>query len=500
MKKNPEFKAFRWQTFAAVTYLAILVGTVAFTQPSPKDDYAASLALALQPDRKIVYKTLSDRSLALHIFEPSGVAASEKKPVFVAFHGEGWAGGEPRRFYPIVSAMAQKGMVGISAEYRLLKKGDATTVYDCVKDARSVIRYLRQHADELGIDPHKMIVSGGSAGAHLAAGTALFDEVNEPTDDLSTSCVPNALVLYYPVIDTSPEGYGHKTIGAGWQTLSPLHRIRGGMPPVIIFHGTGDTVTPFQGAAAFKKEMDKAGNHCELHTNEAGIHGYMMFQKSLYEEAMEKTTAFLSAHGYIKKEGVLEWNPLFTNTLSNAVFSKGIWHLENGELTATEDQPIWTQEVYQNFELDLEFKNASGTNSGVFLYADTSRWISHSIEVQIADDYDSVWANKPQSWQCGAIFGHQAASKKMVKQAGEWNHYRIVCKGQHVLVYLNSELVNDLSMNQFTSAQVNPDGTTIASWLSVPLSKLATQGHIGFQGKHAGKPIWFRNIQIRSLD
>jgi|GEM_PF-57674 acetyl esterase/lipase len=498
MRKKAKFGAFGRQLLFLGTFLMVFTGTFVIAQTAPKEDYAASLAAALEPDRKVVYKTLPDRSLSLHIFEPNGVAILEKKPVFVAFHGGAWAGGAPRRFYPIVSHMADKGMVGISAEYRLLQKGDSTTVYECVKDARSVVRYLRQHADEFGIDPDKIIVSGGSAGAHLAVGTALFDEINEPEDDLKVSCVPNALVLYYPVIDTSPEGYGNKTIGSGWQTLSPLHRVRSGMPPVVVFHGTDDTVTPFGGAAAFKKAMDKAGNHCELYANEGGIHGYMMFQKPLYEEAMEKTAAFLSALGYIDRERESEWKPLFTNSLSNAVFPKGIWRVENGELTATEDQPIWTQEVYENFELDLEFKNAAGTNSGVFIYADTSRWISHSVEVQIADDYDSVWANKPKSWQCGAIFGHQSAIKQSVRPAGEWNHYRIVCGGQNVKVYLNGVFVNELAMNRFTSAQINPDGTPIASWLSLPLAELPTRGHIGFQGKHAGKPIWFRNVRIKT--
>ena len=173
--------------------------------------------------------------------------------------------------------------------------------------------------------------------------------------------------------------------------------------------------------------------------------------------------------------------------------------MENGELTATDDLPIWTQEVYENFELELEFKNASGTNSGVFVYADTSQWISHSVEIQIADDYDSVWAHKPKSWQCGAIFGHQAAVKQSVKPPDQWNHYRIVCRGQNIKVYLNGELINDFAMNRFVSSKTNPDGTPISPWLSFPLAELPTRGHIGFQGKHAGKPIWFRNVRIKTV-
>jgi hypothetical protein len=77
-----------------------------------------------------------------------------------------------------------------------------------------------------------------------------------------------------------------------------------------------------------------------------------------------------------------EWNNLFKPDLSNAGFPKGIWFFENGILTATEDQAIWTEKTFDNFILDLEFKTAQGTNSGVFVYAsDTANWITDAVEV-----------------------------------------------------------------------------------------------------------------------
>ena len=136
-------------------------------------------------------------------------------------------------------------------------------VFDCVKDGRSAIRYLRQHAGELGIDPEKIVVSGGSAGGHVAAGTALFDGIDEDGEDAKVSCVPNALVLYFPVIDTSKEGYGNARCGDRWQELSPLHRVKAGLPPTLVLHGTADTTTPFKGAKAFDEAMRKAGNQLE---------------------------------------------------------------------------------------------------------------------------------------------------------------------------------------------------------------------------------------------
>src|SRR6185295_7468462 len=122
-----------------------------------------------------------------------------QRPCFLAIHGGGWTGGEPRRFYPFAAHFANLGMVGVSLEYRLIKVGTGVTPFDCAKDGRSAVRYLRQHAAELGIDPQKIIASGGSAGGHVAAATALFDGVDETSDDIKVSSAPNAMVLYFPV-------------------------------------------------------------------------------------------------------------------------------------------------------------------------------------------------------------------------------------------------------------------------------------------------------------
>src|SRR5690606_23741342 len=99
---------------------------------------------------------------------------------------------------------------------------------------------------------------------HVAAGTALFDEINEESESKEASCIPNALLLLYPVIDTSKAGYGNAKIGERWEEISPVHQVHTNVPATLIFHGTGDTVTPFAGAEAFQAAMHKAGNRCEL--------------------------------------------------------------------------------------------------------------------------------------------------------------------------------------------------------------------------------------------
>jgi hypothetical protein len=196
-----------------------------------------------------------------------------------------------------------------------------------------------------------------------------------------------------------------------------------------------------------------------------------------------------------------DWQPLFTKNLSNADFPRGVWSVtDDGVLTATEDQCLWTKKDYDNFILDLDFKTADGTNSGVIVYcSDTKNWIPHSVEVQIADDFSEEWSKADKTWQCAAIFGHLAASESRVKPPGEWNTMRIACKGKLIHVILNGALVTDMDMSKWTSATKNPDGSDIPSWLSTPFAQLPTKGKIGLQGKHAGAPIWFRNIKIKEL-
>ncbi len=194
------------------------------------------------------------------------------------------------------------------------------------------------------------------------------------------------------------------------------------------------------------------------------------------------------------------WENLFADDLSNAAKPKGVWTVSDGVLTASKDQAIWTAKDYDDFILDLEFKTADGTNSGVIVYcSDTKKWIPNSVEIQIADDFAEKWAKAPKTWQCAAIFGRLAASKSTVKKPGEWNRFTITCKGPQIDVVLNGEHVTSMDMRKWTSAKTNPDGSDIPRWLSKPLAELPTKGKIGLQGKHAGAPIWFRNIKIKEL-
>lgn len=262
------------------------------------------MAAEIESQRLVVYKKAGGRELYQHFLFPEGWKPSDKRSCFLIIHGGGWTGGEPTRMYPFPKWYVDQGMVGISIQYRLLNKERGTTVFDCVKDGRSAVRFVKAHAGEFGIDPEKIIVSGGSAGGHVALATAVLDgekiegidEAGEATD---VSPVPAALMLLFPVIDTSKDGYGAAKIGERWKDLSPVHQVSGKVPPTIIFHGSTDTVTPLAGAVAFRDSMHKLDNRCELDIYEGGQHGYLMQDRDIYLDAMTKTDAFLKSLGLL---------------------------------------------------------------------------------------------------------------------------------------------------------------------------------------------------------
>jgi len=160
-----------------------------------------------EPDTIVIFKKIDGIDLKLHVFYPKNKKENTNKTAIVSFFGGGWMGGNPKQFYQQSSYYASRGMLAFSAEYRVIKKYKITP-FECVKDAKSAIRWVRENASEFGVDPTKIVASGGSAGGHVAACTGIIDGYEEMGENLNVSSVPNAMVLFNPVMDTTKEGYG----------------------------------------------------------------------------------------------------------------------------------------------------------------------------------------------------------------------------------------------------------------------------------------------------
>lgn len=266
-----------------------------------------------QPGMKTyVFKTMGLNKLKLYVFEPSRQEDEESVPAIVFFHGGGFSGGKVSQFERQCKYLASCGMVTVLAEYRLINRHNITP-FECVEDAKSAIRWIRAHANELGVDENRIVAGGGSAGGHLAACTALIDGYDDDNEDLNVSSVPNALVLFNPVLNF-PESFkkaANKYHGE-WMSrateISPMHNVHKGAPPTIIFHGTEDESVPFNHAIEFCEEMKKYGNNCELIPFEGDKHGFFNYQygELNYNTTMEKTVNFLSSIGYLKGDPIIK--------------------------------------------------------------------------------------------------------------------------------------------------------------------------------------------------
>jgi acetyl esterase/lipase len=260
-------------------------------------------SIEAKPDAIIEYKTIGDVSLSLHIFNPPNHVKSNKTPAIVFFHGGGWKKGDASAFYRQSAYLASRGMVAISAEYRLIKAHGPTPA-ECVKDAKSAMRFVRSHAGQFGIDPNMLAAGGGSAGGHIAAATGTVKGFNEDSDDLSVSERPDALVLFNPVYDNSEKGYGYSRVKDYWQAISPLHNLDKNTPPTVVFLGTKDQLIPIATAQDFQARMVKLGGRSELHLYKDQFHGF--FNKARYYETLLTADKFLTSLGYLKGQATLQ--------------------------------------------------------------------------------------------------------------------------------------------------------------------------------------------------
>lgn len=254
-------------------------------------------ASGAEPDRVLEYKVTPQGVLHLHVFNPAGHTATDQRPAIVFFFGGGWINGSPDQFFRQSRYLADRGMVAISAEYRIRSK-HGTDPRACVQDGRSAMRWVRAHAQELGIDPERIAAGGGSAGGQVAAAAAFCAAFDEPEEYLIVSPRPDALILFNPVIDNSETGFGYDRVKAYWKDFSPMHNIVAGAPPTLFMLGTQDKLIPVETAQEYQRRMQEVGARCEVILYDGQPHGF--FNAAGYNETLHDTDAFLQSLGWIK--------------------------------------------------------------------------------------------------------------------------------------------------------------------------------------------------------
>lgn len=314
-------------------WLCCVPGVGSAQQPVPDEAVARQLAeavkcapseatdpqaLHINGSKPFIYKTIGNVDLRLHVFSPAGHKPSAKSPAVVFFFGGGFIFGDIRRFQTQATHLALRGIVTILADYRV-KCRHGSTILDSIADAKSAMRWVRGHADELGIDPSRIAALGSSAGGQLAAATALISDFDDPSDK-KIDARPNALILYNPGLDTgSPAAAARMAMLQGQavadrgREFSPFEHLDRGLPPTIIFQGTADVLTPIATAQKFCLRARALKYQCELVSYPGAPHGFTEVWLGLEdaslglkteiwaEDTIRRSDAFLTKLGWLPK-------------------------------------------------------------------------------------------------------------------------------------------------------------------------------------------------------
>lgn len=280
----------------ALALLALLASAVAAPAAAKK---AAPRAADTPPGKPYVYKQSAGKDREMEIyFPPNHDPAKSKVPGLIMFHGGGWGGGDLTQFRKACQYFSTRGLVAATVNYQLAGKqetGQKSRKEVCIVDAKSAIRWFKQHAAELGIDPQRIITGGGSAGGHISAIATLNPGLNDPADpkDLDTSVV--AYLWFNPAF--SPDDSKDAEIDI-------LKQLKPTLAPAIAFFGTQDTWKPgWDTACAKLKSLGNTSTETWLAEGE---------KHSFFNREPWQTLTLIAADKFLVRHGLLPGEPSLT--------------------------------------------------------------------------------------------------------------------------------------------------------------------------------------------
>ena len=309
----------------AAMFVSMTVGP-SLMQAVPLADFLAS---GPEPaERRYVLAGTPEQSL--FVFAPANQKPGQLRPAIVCIHGGAWVAGNAEVFFPHARYFASRGMVAFSINYRLAS-ADGFGLPDCLEDCKAALRYVRAHAAEWSVDPHRIAVLGDSAGGHLAAALGTVDGFdNLPVEGGGVSALPDAMILCNPIVDLTEGDWGkyvirgaaldkkatpeNKVMNAEQRTLarrlSPLFQVRPGQPPTLLMHGLDDHVVDPAQARQFAEAMRAVGNRCDLTLIEGARHAFIMPKYTAPEptvvNAIRQADQFLASLGWLPDAPTLE--------------------------------------------------------------------------------------------------------------------------------------------------------------------------------------------------
>jgi acetyl esterase/lipase len=213
-------------------------------------------------------------------------------PTLVHIHGGSWMHGrKERQAKPLTWHLAEQGWVVVSVNYRL---SPAARMPAHVEDVKAAVRWVRDHADALGVDPGFVVLTGGSAGGHLAALAALDPELDVQ------ACVPHYGI--YDLHERNLRGFLQKYVMPGppdvlWDEMSPIARVHAGAPPFLVVHGTFDSMAYVDQARRFVGALRTASRQPVAYAELPGAqHAFDTFHSVRSTHVVDGVTRWLATH------------------------------------------------------------------------------------------------------------------------------------------------------------------------------------------------------------
>jgi acetyl esterase len=263
--------------------------------PSAPDDTSA---VEVPPGKTYVYKQSGGEPRDLEVYFPKNWEPSKNKvPGVIFFHGGSWRGGTLDQFRYACNYLAGRGLVAATVNYRMLAKDDKKSLAAgesykrvCITDAKSAIRWMKQHAGELGIDPQRLIAGGGSAGGHVAVLATTNPGLDDPADPKEFDTRVAAYLLFNPAF---------KNTDSADPQVDVLKHLTKDFPPAIFFFGDKDHGWK-AGTDALRAKLKSLGHPGgELWIAEGQGHGF--FNRPPWQDVtLARADRFLVEHGFLK--------------------------------------------------------------------------------------------------------------------------------------------------------------------------------------------------------
>jgi acetyl esterase/lipase len=269
-------------------------GTVGYgqTRPLSSDRWPDYVAGEYDITPNITYAVANNTDLKLDVYIPRDHSAP--RPTLIYFHGGGWVEGQKERDVLQILPYLSFGWAAVNVEYRLGRNSRAPAA---VEDCRCALRWVAYHAKQFNFDTSKIVLTGGSAGGHLALITGMLPDQSVfdrqcPTENVvrwTEGAEPHvsvaAIINWFGITDVAEllEGPNAKHYAIEWfgsldnreelaKQLSPLTYVRPGLPPIISIHGDKDNIVPYTQAERLHAALDKAGVTNRLVTIHGGKH------------------------------------------------------------------------------------------------------------------------------------------------------------------------------------------------------------------------------------